>query len=356
MSLALNLIGMELVGVKRPGTWYVHEKRANNNHPSGGNFCGGYIVKHSDGTEAFLKASDLETLTTDTGNLLERMLGASLMQTFEREILEYCKGNNMDRVVVPIDYGDKLEVYNGVQQPLFWIVFELAEHDARVQMIKDQRLDFSWALNAMHNLSTAIRQLHSAKVSHNDVRPSNLLIFDDLLQKLGDLGQATSVNISAPHDDHVCPGDSRYAAPEIIYSSELVDGRVDFNRRRASDLYLLGSMGYFFVTGTMITPDIVSRLLPMHQPPNWTGDFEGVLPYWREVYARCIVGLERKLPTDSNGDLTNVSRRFVTAISELCEPDPKLRGHPRERIGNRDQYSVERYISLFNTIRKMNLN
>ncbi len=361
MSIAQFLEGANLPGNKIPGIWAVVEKMIGPSQASGPNFSVGYRVRHSDGRDAFMKASDMNLATTGN-DLLAQLTALSEMQKFERAILDCCRGNNMDRIVTPLDYGDEMRIHQNIKEPLFWIIFELAECDSRVQINRYAKFDLCWGLNAMHNLATAVKQLHSATVTHNDIRPSNLLVFDELLQKLGDLGSAVSPEFPTFRDGNICLGDPRYAALEILYNSgdDFERSTADFQRRRASDLYLLGSMGYFFVTGNMITPEILSHLLPAHRPHHkgsgWSGDFEGVLPYLRDGYTKALQNLKRELPRTAAGELNVVGQKYFTAISELCEPDPALRGHPQNRLGKNDPYSVEKYISLFDVLRRASLN
>ncbi len=281
-------------------------------------------------------------------------------QKFERRILDHCRGNNMDRIVLAIDYGDKIIVHDGIKEPIFYLIFELAKCDARVQINRLKRFDLTWSLHALHNLATAIKQLHTGEVSHNDIKPSNFLIFERRLQKLGDLGSATSPLIPAIHDQKTCVGDPRYAAPEILYeSSTSPDVTQSFQTRRASDLYLLGSMAHFFITGVMITPMVVSQLNPVHRPPSeaggWTGMFADVVPYWREAFSIVLEEFENVLPANDAGELTPAAQAFMESVTQLCEPDPAYRGDPLQRLGHRDPRSVERYISLFDRLRSESL-
>jgi hypothetical protein len=41
---------------------------------------------------------------------------------------------------------------------------------------------------------------------------------------------------------------------------------------------------------------------------------------------------------------------LVSVVSQLCEPDPSLRGHPASRQTPANQYSLERYISIFDRL------
>ncbi|MCH7776946.1 MAG: serine/threonine protein kinase [Gemmatimonadetes bacterium] len=359
MGIAENLLGRRLPGVRIAGDWIVVERIDQQKKGTDGCFSVGYKVRHENGREAFLKASDLGLLTEQTASLFERTVVAVEAQKFERRILEHCRGNNMDRIVLAIDYGDQLIVHDGIKEPIFYLIFELAECDARVQIDRLKHFDLTWSVTALHNLAIAIKQLHTGEVSHNDIKPSNFLIFE-LLQKLGDLGSATSPLIPAVHDERICVGDPRYAAPEILYQSSTSSSTAQsFQTRRASDLYLLGSMAHFFVTGVMITPTVVSHLNPVHRPRSegggWTGTFAGVLPYWRRAFAVVLEEFENALPTNDAAELTPAARAFMDSVTQLCEPDPVYRGHPLERLGHHDPLSVERYISLFDRLRSESL-
>ena len=150
-------------------------------------------------------------------------------------------------------------------------MFELAESDVRVHVDKRIQFDTAWTLGALHDLAVAIQQLHSGKVSHNDIKPENLLVFRDMnfrdrLQKLADLGCATSPLIVSIYDDALCAGDPRYAAPEALYRS--ASSQVcTFEARRSMDIYHLGSMVYFLITGRMLTPEVVANRPTSIKPP-----------------------------------------------------------------------------------------
>ena len=361
MGIAENLVGYELPAKNMDGTWNVVEKVELHPESRGGHSSIGYKVRNSNGREAFLKAADMDVATTGD-DLLARMTALVETQKFERAILDHCHGNNMDKIVTPLDYGEKVIEYENVKEPLFWIIFELAECDARIQVNRFNRFDICWSLTALHNLATAVSQLHTAEVSHNDIKPSNVLVFGDILQKLGDLGSAVSPRIPGLHYEQICVGDPRYAAPEVLYCSD-VDPEyhnLNFSRRRASDLYLLGSVGFFFMTGAMMTPTILSHMMQQHLPPDdgagWQGTFEGALPYLRHGLTSALRDLDAELPRNEAGEITNLGQSYRTAITQLCEPDPIKRGHPLERTGTQDVYSVRRYIALFNKLRTRALN
>ena len=349
------LEGVELDGSRRPGKWHVTQRIARDPRSTGGTFSVGYRVVHDDGTEGYLKATDTSFLWQgDNSDPLAVMGQVIQEQTFERDILEVCRGNNMDRIVVALDHGEFDTDEGGVRNYVFFIVFEMAAGDVRTQILVGERYSFAWYFHALHNLATAVGQLHRASISHNDIKPSNLLVFDDLLQKLADVGRATSAEIAGPFDVLRCPGDRQYAAPEQLYHwrgiAAASDRQAMLSIRQASDLYLMGSMAYFFVTGSMLTPMVLTFIRATHQPQNWEGTFEDVLPYWRDAMGAAMRLYDSATHSFSDKQRTT-TEELKSAIYQLCEPDPLERGHPLSRRRIESHYDVQRYISLFNRMR-----
>lgn len=69
------LIGKTFEGQKKPGQWAITEKVDRAPGGSGGTFSIGYLAIHDDGTEAFVKATDIGLLTRGrTSSALERTL------------------------------------------------------------------------------------------------------------------------------------------------------------------------------------------------------------------------------------------------------------------------------------------
>jgi len=350
------LLDIEIQGEKRPGIWRVVEKYVKDIKGTGGNFSVGYKAIHEDGTEAFLKATDIGLLKRHSSqSALVKMSEALNEQTFERTILEICHGNNMDRVVHALDYGEYETTHEGVRDFVFFIMFEIAESDVRQQIDQRRRGGMSWTATALHNLAVAIHQLHTEKIAHNDIKPSNFLVFDEHLQKIADLGRATYDKQVGPWDTSPFSGDQTYAAPEFYYRAvtlKTTAGKIAFEVRQASDLYLLGSLGYFLITGEAMTPMILNYLRPEHHPNNWCGTYEDVLPYVWDAHGEAMALFDNELPADEAGNIVKIAMELRNAIVELTSPPPNKRGHPKNILQQASQYSLERYISLFNRIAK----
>jgi hypothetical protein len=105
----------------------------------------------------------------------------------------------------------------------------------------------------------------------------------------------------------------------------------------------MGSMVVFFFSGIGMTVRLLQELHHAHSWLEWPGTYDEVLPYVRAAFQRVLDSLRQDVPGDVRDNILRIVR-------ELCEPDPKLRGHPlnRGRLGS--QYSLERYVSEFNLL------
>jgi serine/threonine protein kinase len=220
-------------------------------------------------------------------------------------------------------------------------VFELADGDIRDYLRMSEAFDLAMILRTLHNTAVGLKQLHSEGIAHQDLKPSNVLIFNVLhVAKIADVGRATKRGRNAPHEDVEVPGALAYAPPELLYG--YIDP--DWNKRRLGcDLYLLGSLVFFLFTNVSMTAAILSKLHPMHRHNNWTDTYEHVLPYIRDAFNSTIEELEQCLPISIRMEISQITR-------QLCEPKPEKRGHPKEKIGTANRYSLQRYISRFDVL------
>ncbi|MGV1833183.1 protein kinase domain-containing protein [Rhizobium rhizogenes] len=312
---------------------------------TGGHFSVPYIVERN-GIRAFLKAIDLTSAMRST-NVLEALHQITSAHSFEAKILKICEGEKMDRVVVALESG-QVSVGPNLQDKAPYLIFELADGDVRrrVQKVNDgHRL--SWWLHAMHHVAVGLSQLHSRRIAHQDLKPSNVLAFGNTRDfRVADLGRAIWDGTAGPHDELLFSGDFGYAPPEILYTQLDPDWAT---RRLGCDLYLLGSMIFFFATGFGCTQQLISRLSVSERPQTlrgtWKSDFASVLPIIQHHFTDILAELREGLDPA-------VADELIKAASELCNPDPVYRGHPldRGRAGNR--FSLVRYIALFDRLAK----
>ncbi len=346
----------ELKGLKTTDGWTIGEKIARVDGGTGGHFSVGYQAIHEDGRLGFFKALDFTSALTqrDPVTALETLTRSF---NFERKVLELCGDAKMSRVVRALSDGH-IEVEGLPLGKVFYLIFELADGDVRKQISLTNRLTPSWCLAALHHIAIGLQQLHSKGIAHQDLKPSNVLVFNDgNNSKIADLGRAHCSAHEAPHDGLQIPGAKSYAPPEQIYGFSLQNAAAG---RRAGDIYLLGSMLHFLFSGTPITPVVLSNLREEHRPitmgnqSGWTGSFEDALPYILDAWGRAVRDFRECLKSQLTQKESQQTIDTLTQNLEmLTYPDPLKRGHPLEgKKGDYASYSLQRFISGFALLSK----
>jgi eukaryotic-like serine/threonine-protein kinase len=336
---AAHLVGLELAD-----GWRVAKRIERSCNQTGGAFSIGYIAERSVGRDVqtgFVKALDFSRVhelpmafTHGLQSLLESF-------NFERDLVKHCAGRRMRNVVRAMADG---EVQVGVGQ-LSWVsylIFEVAVRDIRVALDSLQLFDAAWAFRVLHDVANGLRQLHDAGVYHQDLKPSNVLDYAADF-KLTDLGRARRPGFPAPHDSEVVGGDPGYAAPEGLYNQPNQDPAL---HSMAADVYHLGSMVAFMFAKVGMTTAIRSHLPEPCWPERWRSDFQSVIPHWRAAFDDAVDKLRVDVvPGQLQDDVEALVR-------ELCEPDPVLRGSPRGGDDLRRRYSMERYVTRLDVLRR----
>jgi serine/threonine protein kinase len=335
-----------LEGLELEGGWKVLKKIDRHPTSTGGHFSVGYIVKDEDNKEGYLKALDFSRAlqTDDPARELQSMTTA---YNFERDLLAKCKEHKLRRVVTPLADGTVTVPGNfGDLSNVCYLIFEKAEGDIRKQCTKLQSIDLAWCLRSLHHTATGIRQLHSRGIAHQDLKPSNVLVYKNVGSKVTDLGRASYISLTSPVDGYKIPGDVGYAPPELFYGYEVSD---EFERRFAVDIYLLGSLFFFYFANVSATQAIKTKL-KSHASPNLSNaNFINDLPYIRKAFYEAVKDLEENIVKKA-GSLTG---DISIIVKQLCEPDPRLRGHPRNRtLQVCRQYCLERYVTRLDLLAK----
>lgn len=304
---------------------------------TGGHFSVAYLVRDADGRLAFAKALDASD-ALDKPDWVERVNRLTNAYLFERDLVLLCGERRMTRVVRALDRGE-VEMPGMTPPSVHFLVFELANGDVRTALSDFEQFDIAWALRALHHAATGLKQLHYVGVAHQDLKPSNLLAFeDDGVFKLADLGRASRRDRAAEHDALAVAGDLQYAPPELLYG--FVSGEWSM-RRTACDVYLLGSMAMFLFAGVTATAQILGRVPAVMRPRSWQGAFDDVLPHLLGAFNDAVAAFAETVPE-------GYREPVVEAVRQLCMPDPRLRGHPRSRRNKANPYGLDRYESLFN--------
>ncbi len=344
----------QLSGLKTSDGWQIGSLVAKAVYQTGGAFSTGYIAKHDDGREGFLKALDF-SIAERASDKIRALEDLTRVYNFERDVLKLCRGEHLSKVVVAITDGS-IEMESAPFGEVFYLIFELADGDIRKHVVASSTFDSVWILRTLHHIAVGISQLHGHGIYHQDIKPSNILVFEQQrTSKLADLGRAHCKTIEAPHDLAPLPGARSYAPPEQLYNFHLQDRML---ARASADLYLLGSMAYFLFTGTMLTPSIVSRLRPEHRPPmladddgGWRGYFEDVLPYVEAAFSEALGEFRQAVRDRLGEDSESMAGELVGLLANLAAPHPVRRGHPGEAtLRHSDLFALRRFVSAFDRL------
>ena len=282
----------QLVGLALADGWRV--VAAFNPPPgaTGGCFSVGYLVQNTDGRTGFLKALDFSPAlqSPDPTAALKPLLDAF---EYERNILTICDEKRMTKVATAIAHGTVDVPGGGLLSRVSYLIFERADRDARAHLAIAAQFDAAWRLRSLHNVATALWQLHAHRIAHQDLKPSNVLVFGPT-SKVSDLGRASQFGVVAPHDGAPFAGDPQYTPIEVLYGQIDPDWR---RRRLGADLYLFGSLIHFFFAQVAITPAIAVKLDPSFYPRNWGDTWASVLPYATHLIAS--VTTSRQWPRNS---------------------------------------------------------
>jgi serine/threonine protein kinase len=326
----------KLVGQRLIDGWVVESEVVRTGSQTGSFFSTGYIVRHPDGRTAFLKAIDFSE-ALKSNDFARAVQSIASQFNFERDLLEFCNGKRMRNVVRSIGGGTvDLDNTGSWLSRVQYFLFEPADGDVRkaLDLLSDATL--AWGLGVLHQAALGLDQLHAASVVHQDVKPSNLLMFDRLTTtKVGDLGCASSISNSNPRDAFDIPGQVDYAPPEQLYGYFSPDWA---QRRVASDMYQLGSVAMFLFSGMLANTMLATKLSPgLHwtTPGTTYGD---ALPFLRDAFGKVLADLRQSIQG-------KVESAIVTIIEQLCEPDLARRGDPNRIRRKQNQYSLEPYIS-----------
>jgi hypothetical protein len=182
--------------------------------------------------------------------LLPERAGKDALTRFEREVQRTAMLTHPNTVTV-FDYG---RTTDGV----FYYAMELLEGASLDEIVEvngpqpEERV-----IHLLEQVAASLAEAHDAGLIHRDVKPGNILVVDrggisDLVKVL-DFGLVKDVGFrargSAMSEPELTMADAitgtpLYLAPETLTAPETVDAR--------TDLYALGAVGYWLLTGTHV--------------------------------------------------------------------------------------------------------
>lgn len=328
-----------LTGCKLADDWVIEAPRSRMKGATGACHSLAFTARHADGHFAFVKILDPtpdENLPEDEQLIdLERRVA---IFRYEQELLEKCLNRRIRRVVRALGHGTFR--IPGFPIPVRYLMFELAERDLREHATLEHTLNTAMNLRILHQVALGLEALHFNQIAHQDIKPSNVLLFSELVTKIGDLGNAHDKGIPRPGNDHVIVGDPGHASPDQLFGYRANEWN---ERRLSTDLYLLGSLIVFMFTNVSMTTQIAGNLLPQHHWEAWPGTYTDALPYVRDAWNAVLEDLAGVLDDDIRDEVVQLTRW-------LTNPDPAQRGHPHNRAGSGSPFGVRRFSSRLHVL------
>lgn len=174
--------------------------------------------------------------------LLPERTGPDSLLRFEREVQRTAQLTHPNTVAI-YDYG---RTPDGV----FYYAMELLDGLTLEALVRTRGpLPAARVIHILRQAASALAEAHGLGLIHRDIKPANLVLCErgglpDTL-KVVDFGLVKSMtpgNDPALTRENAITGTPLYMAPEAITDPNIVDERVD--------LYALGAVGYFLLTGT----------------------------------------------------------------------------------------------------------
>lgn len=316
-----------LIG-KKLGDWRVTQDLDLKNYTTGGNFSWQFaVVNDVTGEGAFLKAvnlyraADSENAIQETSRILKELTDFN----YEAELHKLCGDRKMRRITRVLHsgvYEEKFAEVPGMAFIVPYLIFELAEGDIRSHDAA-QVFNLSWRLRIFHGVACALQQLHTAEIAHQDLKPSNIVIFERDYAKLTDLGRATRLGDPGAFASDRHAGDRNYIPFELLYNHFTRDSWEE--RRLGADFFMLGCILTFLLTEANFLVLVFSRLPKPFWPHNWKGSYEEVTPYIQHAVGEAFQELDICLPEP-------ILSEAKPWILRLCHPDLKQRGFPQKCI------------------------
>lgn len=323
-----------------------------NKNETGGSFSICYIVEKND-DEFFMKVLDMRNCYL--GKLPNGVTRTEYVEkctrefNYEKILSSYCNDKNIKNVICYIESGDiVLNEYAFGDVP--YIIYEKAEGDIRKILNLSKKAVFveklktiTQKLKSLHDITVGIQQLHRNEISHQDMKPSNILTVHNK-SKIGDLGRSIclSPEIRCPYP-FAFNGDYHYAPPEAFFYK----GTQKKNELYQMDSYMLGSLIVFYISGISFNT-MMSRYLPITIRDMVASgkSYEEAKIDLVNAYHEALLEFEKDIPLD------DIRKELTHIVEYLCNPDYEKRGHPKLLKTNNltPNYDLTRTISELNKL------
>ena len=340
----------ELIGFVFGGKWKVVSVHTSGGNPTGGIYSMCFDVTDGENTY-FMKALDFNQYIRRAEEKEKKVDYVACLNSmteqylYERDLSKHCREKKVKNVACMIDDGQEFVKQLGMVVP--YLVFDMASCDLREKLDISEQLDFAWKMKLLHDVAVGLNSLHNARITHQDIKPSNILLYEESnheYTKIGDLGRSTCEAITSPFEDLLFTGDHTYAPPERDYNIRYYN---DEDQKYLTDCYLLGSLVVFCITGVSMNALLYQYLPESSHPGRFTGKYDQLNADLHQAFMTAVENIRPCIPE------TKYKDKLVETIQYLCHPDTTKRGHPKNLSQkNGKPYRLERFVSILDLIHR----
>jgi serine/threonine-protein kinase len=217
-----------------------------------------------------------------------------IIERFEREV----------QLASQLDHPNTIEIYDygRTSEGLFYYVMEYLDGETLDQLVAaNGPMPIGRAIHVLRQVCAALREAHGRGLVHRDIKPHNIMLcqrggeFD--VVKILDFGLVKDVERGESRDItqfQKVLGTPLYMSPERIRNPGDADAR--------SDIYSVGAVGFFLITGRDLFEagsdhDLTYHVL--HTPPRRIAEFvPGISRRLDDLIARCLAKDRAERPHD----------------------------------------------------------
>ncbi len=221
------------------------------------------------------------------------------------------------RAIAALDHPNIVRAYNvDCEDGRYYLVMEYVEGKDLQRLVEEEGpLDFQKVADYIRQAAEGLAHAHQRNLIHCDIKPSNLLITEDGVVKILDLGLArlAAKETKQKTADPRLVGTVDYQAPELAMGNRQVDAR--------SDIYSLGCTMFFLLTGRPpFGEGTLHERIVKHQtqPPP---DIAALRPGTPKNLAAICRKMMAKKPENRFQSVEQVSK----LLAQWRPPQPKLR-------------------------------
>jgi serine/threonine protein kinase len=233
-----------------------------------------------------------KVITIPKSNEAER-----LEKSFLKEIAAYAE---LSGAYILKTYGFSAARYGQGKQ--YRIIMEYMSRGSLASLIKEKgdKISLRRKLDMAMNIASGMRKIHEHRMIHRDIRPDNILVNENYVAKIGDMGIARVVD---PMNQHTQIGCQPYMPPEFY--------RGDYDQKLDIFTFGLTLNELFTSTKHSFQPFVRSKIA-----------FQEQSPIFHNLIARCTADDPKRRPTAI--EIEKTLDLYITAFNEIV-----LKKHPR---------------------------